>query len=43
MGVGEAAQGPTSGAIANAVADAMGVRLRHLPFTPARVTAALGA
>jgi CO/xanthine dehydrogenase Mo-binding subunit len=43
LGAGEAAQGPTSAAIANAVADAAGVRLRDLPFTPARVTAALRA
>ncbi|MBT8336493.1 MAG: molybdopterin-dependent oxidoreductase [Gemmatimonadetes bacterium] len=43
VGVGEAAQGPTSAAIANAVADAVGVRLRHLPFTPARMNAALRA
>ncbi len=32
VGAGEAAQGPTSAAIANAVADATGVRLRHLPL-----------
>ncbi|HSQ03914.1 MAG TPA: molybdopterin cofactor-binding domain-containing protein, partial [Burkholderiales bacterium] len=34
LGVGEAAQGPTAGAIANAVFDAIGLRLRDLPFTP---------
>jgi CO/xanthine dehydrogenase Mo-binding subunit len=43
VGAGEAAQGPTSAAIANAVADATGVRLRDLPLTPARVMAALRA
>jgi len=43
LGTGEAAQGPTAAAIANAVADATGVRLRELPFTPERVLAALRA
>ena len=43
LGTGEAAQGPTSAAIANAVADATGRRLRELPFTPDRVRAALRA
>ena len=43
LGAGEAAQGPTSAAIANAVADATGVRVRDLPLTPARVMAALRA
>lgn len=32
LGVGEAAQGPTAAAIANAVADAAGVRVRELPL-----------
>ena len=41
LGVGEAAQGPTAAAIANAVADAAGARLRNLPLTPDKVTAAL--
>jgi CO/xanthine dehydrogenase Mo-binding subunit len=41
LGVGEAAQGPTAAAIANAVADATGARLRDLPLTPARVISAL--
>jgi CO/xanthine dehydrogenase Mo-binding subunit len=41
LGVGEGSQGPTVAAIANAVANATGVRLRDLPFTPARVKAAL--
>jgi CO/xanthine dehydrogenase Mo-binding subunit len=37
LGTGEAAQGPTAAAIANAVADATGVRVRELPFTRERV------
>jgi CO/xanthine dehydrogenase Mo-binding subunit len=41
LGVGEGSQGPTVAAIANAVANATGVRLRDLPFTPARVKSAL--
>ena len=41
LGVGEAAQGPTAAAIANAVADATGSRLRDLPLTAERVIAAL--
>ncbi len=41
LGVGEAAQGPTAAAIANAVADATGARLRDLPFTPEKVAAAV--
>jgi CO/xanthine dehydrogenase Mo-binding subunit len=42
LGAGEAAQGPASAALANAVADATGVRLRDLPLSPERVKAALG-
>ena len=42
LGTGEAAQGPTAAAIANAIADATGVRIRELPFTPRRVKAAMG-
>ncbi|MEZ4512478.1 MAG: molybdopterin cofactor-binding domain-containing protein [Chloroflexota bacterium] len=41
LGVGEATQNPTPAAIANAVFAAVGVRLREIPFTPARVLAAL--
>lgn len=37
LGVGECAAGPTAAAIANALADAMGVRVRHLPLTPERL------
>jgi nicotinate dehydrogenase subunit B len=40
LGTGEATQGPTCGAIANAIADATGVRLRELPLNRARVAAA---
>lgn len=36
-GAGEATMGPTPAAIANAVFAAIGVRLREIPFTPARV------
>lgn len=43
LGAGEAAQGPTAAAIANAVYAAIGVRLRDLPFTPDRVRAAVAA
>jgi CO/xanthine dehydrogenase Mo-binding subunit len=42
LGTGEAAQGPTAAALANAVTDAIGVRLRELPFTRTRVKAAVG-
>jgi xanthine dehydrogenase YagR molybdenum-binding subunit len=42
IGVGEPATIPTAGAIANAVANAIGVRVSSLPMTPARVLAALG-
>lgn len=41
LGVGEAAVGPAAAAIANAFAHATGKRMRDLPFTPARVKAAL--
>ncbi len=41
LGVGEGAQGPTVAAIANAFANATGLRLRDLPFTPERVRQAL--
>ncbi len=34
LGAGEAASVPTAAAIANAVKDATGLRLRRLPFTP---------
>ncbi|MEZ4706596.1 MAG: molybdopterin cofactor-binding domain-containing protein [Caldilineaceae bacterium] len=41
LGSGEATQNPAPAAIANAVFDAVGIRLRQIPFTPARVLAAL--
>ncbi|SPF53034.1 Aerobic-type carbon monoxide dehydrogenase, large subunit CoxL/CutL-like protein [Candidatus Sulfopaludibacter sp. SbA4] len=40
-GAGEAASAPVAAALANAIFDATGVRLRTVPFTPARVKAAL--
>jgi CO/xanthine dehydrogenase Mo-binding subunit len=40
VGAGESAQGPTAAAIANAVCDALGVRVRDLPITPERIAAA---
>ena len=40
-GAGETAITVTPAAIGNAIFDATGVRLRHLPFTPARVKAEL--
>jgi nicotinate dehydrogenase subunit B len=43
LGVGESAIVPSAGAIANAIYDAAGVRLRRVPFTPERVKLALGA
>ena len=42
LGTGEAAQGPTAAAIANAIADAGKVRLRDLPLTRAKIKAAIG-
>lgn len=41
LGTGETAQGPTAAAIANAIHDATGARLREIPFTPERVQAAM--
>jgi len=41
LGVGEGAQGPAAAAIANAIAQATGRRLRALPLTPERVKLAL--
>jgi CO/xanthine dehydrogenase Mo-binding subunit len=41
LGGGEAAPMPTGAAIANAVFDAVGIRLRQIPFTPERVRTAL--
>jgi CO/xanthine dehydrogenase Mo-binding subunit len=39
LGAGEAAHGPVAGAIANAVYDALGVRVRDLPITRERIIA----
>ena len=41
LGVGECAQGPTAAAIANAVCDALRVRVRSLPLTPEQIVAAM--
>ncbi|MDE2637699.1 MAG: molybdopterin-dependent oxidoreductase [Chloroflexota bacterium] len=41
LGAGEAAQIPTPAAIANAIYDAVGLRLRDIPFTPEKVVAGL--
>jgi nicotinate dehydrogenase subunit B len=43
LGVGEVAMGPTAGAIANAVARALGVRVRDLPITRDRIIATIMA
>ena len=42
LGAGETAQGPASAALANALADATGVRLRDMPLTPEKVKEAIG-
>jgi CO/xanthine dehydrogenase Mo-binding subunit len=41
VGAGEVAQGPVAGAIGNAVADAVGVRVRDLPLTRERIARAI--
>jgi CO/xanthine dehydrogenase Mo-binding subunit len=41
-GIGEPPIGPPAAAVANAVADAVGVRITELPITPERVARALG-
>ncbi len=41
LGVGECAQGPTTAAIANALCDALGVRVRSLPLTQEQIVAAM--
>jgi CO/xanthine dehydrogenase Mo-binding subunit len=43
LGAGEATQGPVPAAIGNALADALGVRVRTLPFTPDNIVAAIDA
>jgi nicotinate dehydrogenase subunit B len=42
LGTGEAGQDPTAAAIANALRQATGVRLRDLPMSQERVKAAVG-
>jgi nicotinate dehydrogenase subunit B len=42
LGTGEAGQGPTAAAIANAIKDATGARLRDVPFSAPKVKAAIG-
>ena len=42
LGTGEAGQGPTSAAIANAIRNATGQRLRDLPLSPEKLKAAIG-
>jgi carbon-monoxide dehydrogenase large subunit len=41
-GVGEPAVAPTAPAIANAIFDAVGIRIKELPITPEKILAALG-
>ena len=41
VGVGEPATVTTAAAVANAIFDATGVRMRQIPFTPERVRAGI--
>lgn len=41
LGLGECSVGPTGAAIGNAVARALGARIRHLPLTRERIEATL--
>jgi nicotinate dehydrogenase subunit B len=41
LGAGEASQGPTAAAIANALRDALGVRVRQLPLSAENIVAAM--
>jgi nicotinate dehydrogenase subunit B len=43
LGAGEPSTCTTAAAVANAIFDAAGIRLRQVPFTPERVKAALEA
>jgi CO/xanthine dehydrogenase Mo-binding subunit len=43
LGAGECMMGPTAAAIANALYDALGVRVRELPLTPERIAQAINA
>ena len=40
-GAGESAMRPLAAAVANAIYDATGVRLRQAPFTPERIKAGM--
>ena len=42
LGAGEASQGPAAAALANAIADATGARLRDMPLSAERVKSAIG-
>jgi len=41
LGAGEASIGPTGAAIANALASAIGVRVRNMPLTPENIIASM--
>jgi CO/xanthine dehydrogenase Mo-binding subunit len=43
LGAGEGTQGPVAAAIGNAIHNALGARLRDMPFTRDRIVAALSA
>ena len=43
LGAGEVSQGPAAAAIANAVADLAGIRMREIPFTQEKVLRLLQA
>ncbi len=43
LGAGECALGPSVAAIAGAIRDALGVRVRAMPFTPESIAAAMDA
>jgi nicotinate dehydrogenase subunit B len=43
LGAGELTGGPVAAALANALADAIGVRVRELPLTPERIAAVIEA
>jgi CO/xanthine dehydrogenase Mo-binding subunit len=43
VGAGECTMGPTAAAIANALHDALGVRVRELPLTPERIAESINA
>ena len=43
LGSGQATQGPAMAAIGNALADALGIRVRTLPFTTDNIVAAINA